>query len=221
MFSPQNFKKQKLFLYLKLEITKNRNDYRQSHYCRFCLNFWKDIHVHRHLVTYLETRYLFHPLQSGFRRKHSCNTAPARLTDSWFSAINKSDLSGDVFLDLKKAFDLVDHRISLSKLSVYLNSSKSLPFSCSYLNNRVPYVFLRGYYSSEGTVKCGVPQGSVLGPVLFCIYINYLPLHTPSHSAKCHMLADNTTHQTTGKKHCANSEDAPALSWSYFSVVQH
>ena len=102
MFSPQNFKKRKLSLYPKLEITKARMVIDQSHYCRFYLNFWKDMFIYKHLVTYLETLYLFHPLQSGFRRKHSCNTAFARLTDSSLSAINRSDLSGDVFLDLKK-----------------------------------------------------------------------------------------------------------------------
>ena len=59
-------------------------------------------HVHKHLVTYLETRDILHPLRSGFRRKHSCNTALARLTDSWLSVINRPDLSGDCFLDLKK-----------------------------------------------------------------------------------------------------------------------
>ena len=60
-------------------------------------------------------------------------------------------------------------------------------------------VFIHSSYSSEGTVKCGVPKGSVLGPVLFCIYINDLPLLIPSNSVECHMLADDTTLHTTGK----------------------
>ena len=72
-------------------------------------------------------------------------------------------------------------------------------FVCSYPKNRVQRVFIRGSYLSEGTVKYGVPQGSVLGPVLFCIYTNDLRLHIPSNSAECHTLADDTTLHTTGK----------------------
>ena len=111
---------------------------------------------------------------------------------------------------LKKAFHLVGHRILLSKHSDYLNSSNSLPFflfffllllfsPCPYPKNRVQLVFIRGSYSSEETVKYGVPQGSVFGAVLFCIYINDLPLHIPSNSAECHMLADDTTLHTAGE----------------------
>ena len=74
-----------------------------------------------------------------------------------------------------------------------------MPFFCSYLRNRVQCVFIRGSYSSEGTVKYALPQGSVLGPVLFSIYSNDLLLHVSSNSAERHMLADDTTLHTTGK----------------------
>ena len=100
----------------------------------------------------------------------------AQLTDLWFSAINRSDLSKDVFLDLKThTFDLVAHKILLSKLSVYFClfiQSELTVFICSYLNNRVQRVFIRGSYSSEGIVKYGVPKGSVLGPVLTLLHLD-------------------------------------------------
>ena len=184
-------------------------------------------HVHKHLVTYLETR---DPLQSGFRCKHSCNTALARLTDSWLSAINRSDLSGDVFLDFKKKKRKKKKKEkkkknksirscwsqNLTLKAFYLNSWNSLLFVvvvvvaffpfCSYLNNRVKRVFIRGSYSSERTVKYGVPQGSLLRPVFFCIYVNDLPLHIPSNYAECHMLADDTTLHTTGKSVVKNQK---------------
>ncbi len=99
---PSEFQKAKVIPLAKTRDHKNLNDYRPISLLSV-LSKLLERHVHKHLVTYLETRDLFHPLQSGFRRKHSCNTALARLTDSWLSAINRLDLSGDVFLDFKKS----------------------------------------------------------------------------------------------------------------------
>ena len=84
------------------------------------------------------------------------------------------------------------------KLGCYLQNSSSLPFFKSYLEGRRQSVFLHGTYSSEGSVKFGVPQGSVLG-ILFSIFINDLPLLVTNISVACDMLADNTTFHTSGK----------------------
>ena len=149
-------------------------------------------HVHIYLNDYLEKRQLLHPFQSKFRRKYCCNTALERLTNSWLTAMNKSEVSGIVFLDLKKAFDQVDHDILLKRFAIYLKNSSSLPFSKSYLHNRTQCVLLHGSYSSKESVKYGVPQGSVWGPILFSLFINDLPLHVKNISVDCDMLADDT-----------------------------
>jgi hypothetical protein len=150
-------------------------------------------HIHISLYSYIEENHLFHRYQSGFRKNHSSHTAIAHLCDSWLNSINNKNMVGAVFLDLRKAFDLVDHNILLDKLQLYLQSDNYLPLFSSYLSERQQTVYVNGTYSSFSNLKCGVPQGSILGPILFCLYINDLPLYLSQPDAVLELFADDST----------------------------
>jgi hypothetical protein len=80
-----------------------------------------------------------------------------------------------VLIDLKKAFDTVDHQILLRKLELYGIKGQALTLLKSYLTNRYQKCQIKNFFSSEQLIKCGVPQGSILGPLFFLLYNNALP----------------------------------------------
>ena len=107
--------------------------------------------------------------QSGFRPLHSTLTALLDVTNDWFLNMDKGLLNGVLFLDLKKAFDTMDQIILLGKLKLYGVCQASPNWFASYLTNRTQKTFVDGARSDSCTIKCGVPQGSILGPLLFII----------------------------------------------------
>ena len=112
---PTAFKRAKVIPLPKTKtISTDLNDYRPISILSV-LTKPLERHIHKHLTNFLETHQLFHSFQSGFRCGHSCQTAVTRLTDIWLSAFNNRQMSGAVFLDFRKAFDLVHHDILLKK----------------------------------------------------------------------------------------------------------
>ena len=112
----------------------------------------------------MESNSLLYNRQSGFRRHHSCQTALTKIVDTWLNALNNKETVGAVFLDLTKAFDLVNHKLLLQKLASYKFSSSAQSWFQSYLNNRSQQVHISGKLSDPKQIAAGVPQGSVLGP---------------------------------------------------------
>ncbi|PNF23822.1 hypothetical protein B7P43_G15913 [Cryptotermes secundus] len=138
------------------------------------------------------------PEQYGFRKGVSTEDAAFKLTDNVLKSIDQKRHVGGIFCDLAKAFDCVNHEILLSKLQFYGIRGTVLKWFKSYLTNRKQKVeikspkYTQNFFSNWRTVKHGVPQGSVLGPLLFIIYINDLP-PTINFSSEPIIFADDTS----------------------------
>ena len=127
---------------------------------------------HDQVSTYMKEQKKFAESQYAFLKSICTLTSLLSITDSLFSNIDKRRINISVFLDLKKAFDTLDHGILLSKLTKYGVEGTSLRWFTSYLTGRRQYCQINGHKSSLKTVHCGIPQGSCLGPLLFILYVN-------------------------------------------------
>ena len=119
------------------------------------------------------------------------------MTDTWLKIVNEGNLVGCAMIDSRKAFDSVDHKSLLNKLDVNGFSALSLSWFKSYLSNRTQQVVINNSSSNIGDVVCGVPQGSILGLLLFLLFINDLLLSLKNSPISVDLYADESTLYST------------------------
>ena len=146
--------------------------------------------AYKRLNSFLTKYNCIYDLQFGFRAKHSTDHALISLTEMVREALDSRKFSCGIFVDLQKAFDTVDHGILLSKMDYYGIRGLANNWFRSYLTDRQQFTSINGYDSNCSSMKFGVPQGSVLGPLLFLIYIN--DLNKAIKFSVVHHFADDT-----------------------------
>ena len=129
----------------------------------------------KRILSFVRKHKILYRLQFGFREGHSTTHALLELLEKIYTNLDDGKFCVGIFLDLSKAFDTIDHSILLTKLKHYGLRGKICEWFASYLSNRKQYTFANGTSSSYGLIQKGVPQGSVLGPILFTLYVNDMP----------------------------------------------
>ena len=145
--------------------------------------------MHNRLSTFLNIKDIIYPLQFGFRQNYSTSYALIHLTETIKEALDQGKYGCRICVDLQKYFDTVDHNIILGNLKHYGIRGVANSWFESYLKDRKQYISINGYNSKHLSISLDLPQGSVLGSLLFLIYIN--DLNTAIKHCKVHHFADD------------------------------
>jgi retron-type reverse transcriptase len=153
--------------------------------------------MYKRLHSFLTKHNILYDYQFGFRSNHSTILAVTEIVDNIREELDYSNHVLGLYLDLSKAFDCVNHDILLNKLSHYGIRGTTLDWFKSYLSSRTQKSFVNNTYSDAYRISTGVPQGSVLGPILFLIYVN--DIAESVHNGKIRLFADDTNLFLSGK----------------------
>ena len=134
--------------------------------------------MYNRLYSFIVENNILYNKQFGFRKEHSTEHAILQLTTQILQSFDEDQFTIGIFIDLSKAFDTVDHSILLKKLSYYGVRNNNLKWFKSYLSNRKQYISTDKCNTEMETIFCGVPQGSILGSLLFLIFVNDFPQST-------------------------------------------
>lgn len=186
---PDGWKKAKVSPIHKSNDIENPSNYRPISVIPICMKIFEKV-VHKQLYEHLAENDLLSQYQNGFRPGHSTCTALLDVTDYLKTNMDQGQVTGVVYLDLKKAFDTVDHKLLLTKLLRYGINGTELQWFTNYLQNRSQSVSVNGAISDSCKVTCGVPQGSILGPLFFIMFIN--DLSSSIQKSKVILYADDT-----------------------------
>ena len=170
--------------------------------------------MYNQIITYMEN--FLSPYLFGYRKGHSTEQCLFIMIEMWKKALDNKKVAGAILTDLSKAFDCLSHDLLIAKLEAYGFEKSALEFIYNYLKDRKQRTKINGSYSSWEELKCGVPQGSILGPLLFNIFINDLFYFVDK--TKIANYADDNSTYTTESTICSllnilEEETSSVLNW--------
>lgn len=217
---PKNWKMSDITpIYKKGEVI-NKNNYRPISVLSVISKLFEKVMFNQLYASFAPT---FSLNMSGFLKGHSCATALIKLTDDWRMELDEKKEVGVVAVDLSKAFDCICHNLLLAKLKAYGLQEPALQLMRCYLQDREQRVKCNGVYSDWSSFRCGVPQGSILSPLLFNIFMNDMNESVITSSLR--LYADDTTQYTSALspvilQYSLNQDSDKLSNWLHKNFLQ-